>query len=47
MANGIAVRQGFLYASPMPAEELEQWLVTHAQSARKYSSRCTPYLPEP
>lgn len=29
MANGVDTRQGFLYAKPMPAEELEHWLTRH------------------
>lgn len=29
MANGVDIRQGFLYAKPMPAEELEHWLTRH------------------
>jgi cyclic di-GMP phosphodiesterase Gmr len=26
MASGVDARQGFLYARPMPADALEQWL---------------------
>lgn len=29
MANGVDTRQGFLYAKPMPADELEHWLTRH------------------
>ncbi|MFK8257279.1 cyclic di-GMP phosphodiesterase [Erwinia sp. AnSW2-5] len=29
MANGVDTRQGFLYAKPMPADELEHWLTQH------------------
>lgn len=29
MANGVDTRQGFLYAKPMPAEEIEHWLTRH------------------
>ncbi|WP_075181880.1 cyclic di-GMP phosphodiesterase [Pantoea sp. 1.19] len=29
LANGVDVRQGFLYAKPMPADELEHWLTRH------------------
>ncbi|MBD8161450.1 cyclic di-GMP phosphodiesterase [Erwinia persicina] len=29
MANGVDIRQGFLYAKPMPVEELGHWLARH------------------
>lgn len=29
MANGVDIRQGYLYAKPMPAEQLEHWLTQH------------------
>lgn len=32
MANGVDIRQGYLYAKPMPADELEHWLTRHPAS---------------
>nr|WP_024968183.1 cyclic di-GMP phosphodiesterase [Pantoea sp. IMH] len=32
MANGVDIRQGYLYAKPMPADELEHWLTRRPAS---------------
>ena len=34
MANGVDVRQGFLYARPMPPDELEDWLAKYQATRR-------------
>lgn len=33
-ASGVHTRQGFLYAKPMPADELEHWLLRHHATNR-------------